>query len=165
MSRKSVPSELSVTVPVSPESSQLLAVFGKFGLAYHRWARSHLPVDAGLTVPRATMLLGLATKAERVSMGELAEFLEMSPRNVTVLVDGLEKENLVRRVPHERDRRATLIEITEEGKRVVEKTLLPSQLAIAELFEDLTPRDRKDLIRLMMKLLTSLQARGVEAPA
>jgi hypothetical protein len=57
--------------------------------------------------------------------GELGELLGMSARNVTVLVDGLEKEQRVRPVPHERDRRATYIEITEKGKGVAAAILAP----------------------------------------
>jgi len=98
-----------------------------FGSHYVRFVRSCLPESDGMTVPRATMLGLLANKGERIVMGELGELLGMSPRNVTVLVDGLEKEQLVRRVPHERDRRATYIEITEKGKGVAAAILAPTR--------------------------------------
>jgi DNA-binding MarR family transcriptional regulator len=42
-------------------------------------------------------------------------------------VDGLEKEQLAGRVPHERDRRATYIEITEKGKGVAAAILAPTR--------------------------------------
>jgi len=64
--------------------------------------------------------------------GELGELLGMSPRNVTVLVDGLEKEQLVRRVPHERDGARPYIEITEKGKGVAAAILAPHKKAIAD---------------------------------
>jgi DNA-binding MarR family transcriptional regulator len=37
---------------------------------------------------------------------------------VTNLIDGLEKSGLARRVPHDRDRRTTLAQITERGREV-----------------------------------------------
>jgi DNA-binding MarR family transcriptional regulator len=75
-----------------------------------------------------------------------------------------EKEGLVRRVPHESDRRITLVEITEAGARLAEKRLGPSQLVTATLFDDLTPKERAELLRLMTKLLHSLRARGIDLP-
>lgn len=111
-----------------------------------------------MTVPRGTMLGLLANKGERIVMGELGELLGMSPRNVTVLVDGLEKEQMVRRVPHERDRRATYIEITEKGKGVAAAILAPHKKAIAGLFDSLTAKERQELAGLLSKLLATLQS-------
>lgn len=148
----------------SAQSRELLAVFGKLGLVIKRWIRSNLPTDEGMTVPRASLLLGLASKGVGIGMGELGELLGQSPRSMTVLVDGLEKEGLVRRLPHENDRRITLVEITDAGRRLAEKRLGPSQLATATLFDDLTPAERKELLRLIVKLLQSLRARGIDVP-
>jgi DNA-binding MarR family transcriptional regulator len=41
--------------------------------------------------------------------------------SVTNTIDGLEKLKLVRRVPHESDRRAVLAEITPAGREVAEE--------------------------------------------
>lgn len=48
-----------------------------------------MPTGGGMTVPRASLLLGLTLKREPTGMSELGESLGMSPRNMTVLVDGL----------------------------------------------------------------------------
>lgn len=151
-------------VSVSAQSRELAGVFAKMGRAIKRWLRSNLPTDGGMTVPRASLLLGLAGKGVGIGMGELGELLGQSPRGMTVLVDGLEKEGLVRRVPHGDDRRITLVEITDAGTRLAEKRLGPSQLMAATLFDDLTPKERAELLRLMKKLLQSLRARGIDVP-
>ena len=148
----------------SAQSRELLAVFGKVGLVIKRWIRSNLPTDEGMTVPRASLLLGLAAKGVGIGMGELGELFGQSPRSMTVLVDGLEKEGLVRRVPHANDRRVTLVEITDAGRRLAEKRLGPSQLVTATIFDDLTAKERAELLRLMTKLLQSLRARGIDVP-
>lgn len=51
-----------------------------------------MPAGGGLTVPRASLLLGLTLKSESAGMSELGESLGMSHRNMTGLVDGLDKE-------------------------------------------------------------------------
>lgn len=157
-------SKEKTTPPVAGD--QLVDLMSAFGSLYVRFVRSCLPESDGMTVPRATMLGMLANKGERIIMGELGELLGMSPRNVTVLVDGLEKGQLVRRVPHERDRRATYIEITEKGKGVAAAILEPHKKAIAGLFDALTAKERQELAGLLSKLLATLsnisQHQGME---
>src|ERR1700678_1822441 len=144
--------------PSPAAGDQLVDLMAAFGSHYVRFGRSCLPDSDGMTVPRGTMLGLLANKGERIVMGELGELLGMSPRNVTVLVDGLEKEQMVRRVPHERDRRATYIEITEKGKGVAAAILAPHKKAIAGLFDSLTAKERQELAGLLSKLLATLQS-------
>ena len=49
---------------------------------------------------------------------ELADALQVSPRNVTGLVDALVATGFVSREPHPSDRRATLVQFTEHGADV-----------------------------------------------
>src|SRR5688572_23654128 len=98
----------------------LVRTLSRFGSLYVQWVRSQMPETDTMTLPRLTLLGLLAGKGERVMMTELSEMMGVSPRNITVLVDGLEKERLARRVAHERDRRVTLVEITPSGKRLAQ---------------------------------------------
>ena len=73
-------------------------------------ARSFAATD--LTVPRTHLLwelhrLGTSTQKT------LASALNVSPRNVTGLVDALEASGYVARTPHPEDRRAILVTLTE----------------------------------------------------
>ena len=43
------------------------------------------------------------------------------PTSVTNIVDRLEGQGFVRRRPHDHDRRTTLVEITDSGRRVVDQ--------------------------------------------
>jgi DNA-binding MarR family transcriptional regulator len=73
----------------------------------------------GLTFARyeALMLL-LFTRRGALPLGKIGERLQVHRTSVTNIVDKLEADGLVRRVPHSEDRRATLAEITGEGRRV-----------------------------------------------
>ncbi len=73
----------------------------------------------GLTFPRyeALMLLSF-TRSGSLPLGKMGERLQVHRTSVTNIIDKLEADGLVRRVPHEQDRRATLAEITDEGRRV-----------------------------------------------
>jgi DNA-binding MarR family transcriptional regulator len=71
----------------------------------------------GLTFPRyeALMLLSF-TRTGALPLGKIGERLQVHRTSVTNIIDKLEADGLVRRVPHAEDRRATLAEITEEGR-------------------------------------------------
>jgi DNA-binding MarR family transcriptional regulator len=71
----------------------------------------------GLTFPRyeALMLLSF-TRTGALPLGKIGERLQVHRTSVTNIIDKLEADGLVRRVPHARDRRATLAEITESGR-------------------------------------------------
>jgi DNA-binding MarR family transcriptional regulator len=71
----------------------------------------------GLTFPRyeALMLLSF-TRAGALPLGKIGERLQVHRTSVTNIVDKLEADGLVRRVPHAEDRRATLAEITTAGR-------------------------------------------------
>ncbi len=70
----------------------------------------------GLTFARyeALVLLTFA-RTGRLPMRVMGERLQLHPTSVTNIVDRLQADRLVRRVPHPTDRRATLVEITDAG--------------------------------------------------
>jgi len=71
----------------------------------------------GLTFPRyeALMLLSF-TRRGALPLGKVGERLQVHRTSVTNIIDKLEADGLVRRVPHTEDRRATLAEITPAGR-------------------------------------------------
>jgi DNA-binding MarR family transcriptional regulator len=68
----------------------------------------------GLTVPRAHLLWQLHHHGP-CTQRTLADALEVTPRNITGLVDGLVASGHVTREPHPRDRRATLVSLTKRA--------------------------------------------------
>jgi DNA-binding MarR family transcriptional regulator len=67
-----------------------------------------------LTRARAEVLWRLG-RLGPVTQRRLSIELQCTPRNVTDLVDGLERGAFVTREPHPSDRRATLVTLTEQG--------------------------------------------------
>ena len=73
------------------------------------------------------------------------------PTSVTNIVDRLEGQGLVRRVPHPTDRRTTLCEITRDGRERVEKAT--AAVSAVDLgIAGLTEREVEQLTRLLAKL-------------
>ncbi len=70
----------------------------------------------GLTFARYEALVLLTfSRTGKLPMRVMGERLQLHPTSVTNIVDRLQADGLVRRIPHPTDRRATLVEITERG--------------------------------------------------
>ena len=90
----------------------------------------------GLTVPRAHVLWHLHHHGP-CTQRALADALDVTPRNITGLVDGLAASGHVTREPHPRDRRATLVSLTgRAAATLAEMDAQRTQLAQL-LFDDM----------------------------
>jgi DNA-binding MarR family transcriptional regulator len=72
-----------------------------------------------------------------MTLGRLARTLQVSPRNITGLVDNLERAGLVERVPDPGDRRSTLARPTAAGSERINsiwKQALSQHLPVTEGF-------------------------------
>jgi len=80
-----------------------------------RWAEKH-----GLSEGRLHVLFTLASAPDhRLQLHELADQLDVTPRNITGLIDHLERDGLVERVDDPADRRLTYAQLTVAGgKRI-----------------------------------------------
>ncbi|HEU4540080.1 MAG TPA: MarR family transcriptional regulator [Jiangellaceae bacterium] len=68
----------------------------------------------GLTGARTRVLWELQRNGP-MTQRQLAEALDVTPRNVTGLIDALVETGFVTREPHPKDRRATLVTFTDKG--------------------------------------------------
>jgi DNA-binding MarR family transcriptional regulator len=106
----------------------------------------------GLTFARyeALVLLTFA-RASSLPMRVMGERLQLHPTSVTNIVDRLEKDGLVNRVPHPTDRRTTLVEITETGRARREQAT-KAVTAIDFGLNGLTGRQVEQLTELLTKV-------------
>ncbi len=110
----------------------------------------------GLTPSRAHLLWALGQRGP-CTQRVLAEALEVSPRNITGLVDGLAGTGFVTREPHPTDGRAALVSLTKRGQRTVEEMATGQQKLAGQLFGDLTPRRLSGLNRALDDVLARLR--------
>jgi DNA-binding MarR family transcriptional regulator len=143
-----------------PDNATLLArAFAMLNPAYFKWVKSCFDRE-GVSFARMKLLGALHRMGPQIMSG-LSDELGVTARNVTTLVDALEKEGLVRRVAHETDRRATIVELTQEGAefgcRMASGRLMQT---IGEIFRDLTQSEQRQLLQIARKLHGSLEERG-----
>ncbi|MFP1629450.1 MarR family winged helix-turn-helix transcriptional regulator [Streptomyces sp. 5K101] len=120
----------------------------------HRSQKRQLESAAISITPAQSRLLRTVAHYDRPPrMADLAERLEVVPRAVTSLVDGLEAGGCVRRVPDPANRRVTRIELTDTGRAAL-RTLRDARRAAAEdVLAPLTAEQREVLGELLSTLV------------
>ena len=112
--------------------------------------------ERGLTRARAEVLWRLGRQGP-LTQRQLSQALQCTPRNVTGLVDALEADGFVRRGAHPTDRRATLVELTEQGRSAAAAMDAGYQQLAALLFADLTDADLTSFVATLDRVLSRLR--------
>jgi MarR family transcriptional regulator, 2-MHQ and catechol-resistance regulon repressor len=114
--------------------------------------RLHRPLSAlDLTVSQFGVLEALLHLGP-LCQKDLAAKLLKSGGNLTLVIDNLEKRNLVTRQRGVKDRRFFSIHLTPEGATLIQ-TLFPNHAArVVQEMQILTPAEQQELARLLKKL-------------
>lgn len=76
----------------------------------------------------------------------------LSSSSITYVIDQLETKNLVVRKKNEKDRRVTLISLSDEGFELMEKIFPQHSRVIEKLFEELTDEELVNLREMLKKI-------------
>ncbi len=108
-------------VKFSKADYETLAEFRYSLRQYLRFSKNAVET-AGLTLQQHQAMLFIIgyPGREQVTIGELAERLQIKHHSAVGLVDRLEEQGLVERKQNPEDRRQVLIGLTEKGTRVLE---------------------------------------------
>lgn len=124
-----------------------------------RYANARLPsfgLPATLTIPRVRLLLAVATgMAEEIStrMSDIALDLGVTSRTITTMVDALERDGLIERVPDPNDRRAISLVLTDEGHAAIPRIKTALDEISGSIMSPLSAGDHEALHGLLMQLI------------
>ncbi len=124
---------------------------------FHRVARAK-----GFTVSEWRVLATLAGN-EPMSIGRLAQLSVSKQPTVTRLLDRMEARGQVRRVPHESDRRVTLVQITAAGTRQVAGLIKLAREHERRVLEPFGLQRAAELKETLKRMIAEHQAAGDEA--
>jgi DNA-binding MarR family transcriptional regulator len=125
-----------------------------------RVQRIHLSTSSGeMDIERSAygILCRLADEGAQ-RLGVLASGFGLDPSTITRQVQAMERAQLVERRPDEQDRRASILDLTEEGRTVLEHTRAHRRQRMDAVFEDWPDTDRDELARLLTRLNESIAA-------
>ena len=125
--------------------------------------RRRLRQEFNVTLPRFDLMAQLDKAPGGMTLGELSRRMMVSNGNVTGLSERLVALGLLDRRQSRSDRRAQIVSLTAEGRRVFRAMARAHEGWIAEIFSELAPTDVETLMRLLAKAKTSARAAVVGA--
>ena len=106
--------------------------------------------EKGITSSQFSVLDVLYTKGE-MRICELIEKVLSTSGNMTVVVKNMEKKGWLYRKGCSKDKRAFLVGLTDEGKKLFENLLPEHRKEIEETYGILSDEERRELIRILKK--------------
>lgn len=146
--------------PDSDELRDILSAYGRLQAAFFDdTARFFMELNLTMAQFRA---LTTVRRFGRMSGRELAGRLKITPGTLVPLIDRLEEQDYVRRVPDRDDRRLTWVELTPKGHRLFNRLWLTGPTRMLVSLSRLPTADRAGLKRILNQLAGDLE--GEHAP-
>lgn len=143
-----------------PDEHVPFALLGAISAAsglFRRLIERQTEADLGMTGPRV-MLLAALCGADSLTMSELAQILDVTPRAITRLVDGLELEGHVKRIQDAHDRRVFHIRVVATTRKRVLATLKKHRQYVNEVVGDLPTAALREALVAVYLLSQALRA-------
>ena len=102
----------------------------------------------GLTFPQFMVLEALLHK-ESMTVGEIKDTILSSNGTIPVIINNLEKQEMVKRSKDPEDHRRSLIMLTEKGRALIEQVNPENIKMYQDRFSIWTKAEKKELIRLL----------------
>ena len=130
-----------------------LDLWDKLSKAYDKVRRvqSKQMFEQKLTTPQFGVL-EILNKTGAIPLKKISEEVMVTGANITCVVDNLEKEGFVKRIPSKEDRRVIHADLTPQGRTKIESILPAYSESMASLISALTDSEQKELVRLLSKL-------------
>ena len=111
--------------------------------------------ESGLT-PAQMHAIEILGHQESLRMKELAQKLGVTTGTLTVMIDRLEQNGLISRMPHKKDRRSIIIVLTEKGQKYFKEHHKLHLGLTRKITSSLTEDEAKQLYAFMEKLVSLL---------
>lgn len=117
-----------------------------------------------VSVSAAAVLAIVDGAAGPITPGTIAERAIVSSASATSVLDTLERRGLLIRRPHPEDRRKLVIELTDEGRAMIDQILPGVHKLETRVMAALTKTERAQLLRLLGKVQSSAAIVAAEVP-
>ena len=147
--------------PHAPDLTQARCRFGLLiGSVYRQWRKKvdESFKDQGLTDATRMPLVVLLTHGEAMLQKDLAQALSLDSSSLVRVLAQLREAGYVEWEPHETDRRAKSIRLTDEGRAMAERMVGESLAIEAQILEVLSPAEMRATREALEKIARRLDA-------
>jgi DNA-binding MarR family transcriptional regulator len=110
----------------------------------------------GVTPQRCSTLL-LVGEGRATTISELADHQNADPAMISRMVDGLVREDLLRREPDPNDRRVARLSLTDAGTTLFDEIAPKANSALSELLSVYSKNELTTLLQLLHKLIDAAE--------
>ena len=145
--------------PQGGEATEISSAIVWLGHLIERFANTRLSrsdLAPGMSLARAHLLFAIHAAEQHggsTRMVDIALDVGVTARTITTMVDALEKQGLLTRVPDERDRRAIQLELTDTGREIIAPLAQAVESASEILLSPLDAGERRTLLHLLTRLI------------
>lgn len=121
-----------------------------------------LAKTTGLTAPQM-LLLQTISKADEMTIGELAKEMNLSQATVTTIMDRLEKRQLVFRQRSTIDKRKVHAHLTPDATKILQQAPIPLQENFSTHFNALEEWEQTMIISSLQRVAKMMDAEHIDA--
>jgi DNA-binding MarR family transcriptional regulator len=111
-----------------------------------------LIADMGLTTRKNAVLLALKHLKKPVTVTDIAKWLDRNSNGISMLINRMEKDDLIIKKRDALDQRLVRVEISQKGKQYFQKAKKDTDEAIQEIFGDLNEEELEKVSILLQKV-------------
>ena len=164
MIQSKVVRRLAVVMRARPalDRSELRAIMSAFGRQQAAFAdeTARFFMDVDLTMAQFRAVAALRHWGRQTGR-DLAKRLCVTPGTLVPLIDRLEEQGYLNRVPDTEDRRLTWLELTPKADRLFQRLWGMGATRLSVAISRLIPRDRRELRRLLNQVADHLERSDV----
>ena len=113
---------------------------------------------AGITTQQHSVLMSIRHMQTPVTPTEVANWLDRNPNGISMLIDRMEKDGLVKRIRDLDDRRSVRLEITQKGNEKLDQATFTGW----QLIEKILSAVQEDELLLLTNLLEKVREKAFE---
>ena len=138
-------------LPTSLASLFIAASVGRLSHLFPRWMSLKVEIAHDITSSQM-MVLFLLSQNGKLTMGQISQMLDLTPRAITGLMKGLERKKYIVRTKDNKDQRVIWVKLTPAGTAFMKVARPDAATKLTSLFSVLSKKEQVELVRIIEKL-------------
>lgn len=148
--KKPPPSSIRI-LPSFLASLFIAASVGRLSHLFPRWMSVKVETEHDITSSQMMVLFLLSQNGE-LTMGQISQMLDLTPRAITGLMKGLEHKKYIVRTKDKKDQRVIWVKLTPAGTAFMKIARPDTASKLTSLFGVLSKKEQVELVRIIEKL-------------
>ena len=148
--KKPPPSSIRI-LPSSLASLFIAASVGRLSHLFPRWMSVKVETEHDITSSQMMVLFLLSQNGD-LTMGQISQMLDLTPRAITGLMKGLEHKKYIVRSKDQKDLRVIWVKLTPAGTGFMKIARPDAASKLTSLFSVLSKKEQVELVRIIEKL-------------